>query len=767
MSYTQISQGGNPKYLLRDIQINSIEPDINNLVDRDFHPMVFQYGDEYSVNINVLESASLIIENNLYTYYLEIESRGAYGIGFIFDDFYLSENSNLFIYDKEQTMFLGSFNSLNNKQTNIFPTSIIRGDKVIIELTVPESELEIVRLNIGTLIHDYKDIMNYFNNSESDRDDCNINVACSESIGWEDQIDGAIRVTMGGGLCSASIINNTANDRTPYVLFADHCVSGSASGYVFYFNYQSSTCNGTNSSSNQSVSGSSLLVSGDINSSSDFALLEMTSDIPDSYNPFYVGWSNVSSPPQDAVGIHHPGGDIKKITQDGTNVSAGGSGLNYWEFQYNDGRVIPGSSGSPFFDENKRQVGIASYIYTNYCNPSPDCYCDQQYTHGYGRFDVAWDDGLDNYLDPLNTGVDYIDGIGASGVSISHIPLEDMPFTDSELLVTAQVSAYSGIIESVELHYNIGDRWEVQEMSSSFSNSYNGVISGIYDGMIVQYYITAVNSEGIIESFPSLAPDNVVTFIVGDLPDIYFTDFEQGIGDWILGDSQDDATAGIWELADPVATFNDDGYQLQPEDDYSINGIYCLITGNGFENGNGGFDDVDNGRTTVYSPIINLSDFETVVISYAYWYTNNIGDNGGNDLWQVLVSNNGGNSWQDLHISSNSNTDWERKKIILLNDLTDSMQFKFIAEDIAYPGDDGSGGSLVEAALDDFLIEYVGPAGVLGDINNDEEINVLDVVLLVNMILGSEPENLNTADINSDNQLNVQDIVILISMILE
>ena len=70
MSYTQISQGGNPKYLLWDIQINSIEPDINNLVDRDFHPMVFQYGDEYSVNIDVLESASLIVENNLYTYYL-------------------------------------------------------------------------------------------------------------------------------------------------------------------------------------------------------------------------------------------------------------------------------------------------------------------------------------------------------------------------------------------------------------------------------------------------------------------------------------------------------------------------------------------------------------------------------------------------------------------------------------------------------------------------------------------------------------------------
>jgi hypothetical protein len=84
---------------------------------------------------------------------------------------------------------------------------------------------------------------------------------------------------MGGGLCSASVVNNTLNDRTPYVLFADHCVSGSTSGYVFHFNYQSDTCSGTSGQLNQSVSGSTLLASSDINTGPDFALLEMTSDI--------------------------------------------------------------------------------------------------------------------------------------------------------------------------------------------------------------------------------------------------------------------------------------------------------------------------------------------------------------------------------------------------------------------------------------------------------------------------------------------------------
>ena len=101
-------------------------------------------------------------------------------------------------------------------------------------------------------------------------------------------------------------------------------------------------------------------------------------------------------------------------------------------------------------------------------------------------------------------------------------------------------------------------------------------------------------------------------------------------------------------------------------------------------------------------------------------------------------------------------------------DLTETMQFKFIAEDLSYQGDAGSWGSLIEAALDDFVLEYVASnSGLLGDVNNDEEVNVLDVVSIVNMIMGIEPLNYSAADINSDNEINVQDIIVLISMILD
>ena len=92
------------------------------------------------------------------------------------------------------------------------------------------------------------------------------------------------------------------------------------------------------------------------------------------------------------------------------------------------------------------------------------------------------------------------------------------------------------------------------------------------------------------------------------------------------------------------------------------------------------------------------------------------------------------------------------------------MQFRFIAEDIYYDGDNGSGGSIIEAAVDDFKILIFNDA-ISGDANYDGELNVLDVVIIVNMILDVEEADL-IADINNDGGINIQDIVLLLNLIL-
>ena len=54
---------------------------------------------------------------------------------------------------------------------------------------------------------------------------------------------------------------------------------------------------------------------------------------------------------------------------------------------------------------------------------------------------------------------------------------------------------------------------------------------------------------------------------------------------------------------------------------------------------------------------------------------------------------------------------------------------------------------------------------ILGDLNNDQALNILDVILMVNIILADLEIELN-ADMNFDGIVNIQDIILLIESIL-
>ena len=265
---------------------------------------------------------------------------------------------------------------------------------------------------------------------------------------------------------------------------------------------------------------------------------------------------------------------------------------------------------------------------------------------------------------------------------------------------------------------------------------------------------------GQTSRYPVSDNDNVM-FVYGDLPDIVLENFEQDNG-WYV---ESDASSGIWELVNPIPTY-DDGILAQTDIDHTEDGELCYITGND-ENNNSGQDDVDGGTTTLYSPIYDLSLYDDVLLTYWRWYTNNLGNNPGSDAWIVQVSNSSDNFWTDIENTNQSNPSWEKKRFVLSDyvELSNYVQFRYIASDLFNEGDVGSGGSLVEGALDDFILEAVSFDLILGDINLDGEINILDVVLLVNVIL--DEEEVSNADINFDGAVNVIDIVLLVNLILE
>jgi len=70
------------------------------------------------------------------------------------------------------------------------------------------------------------------------------------------------------------------------------------------------------------------------------------------------------------------------------------------------------------------------------------------------------------------------------------------------------------------------------------------------------------------------------------------------------------------------------------------------------------------------------------------------------------------------------------------------------------------------------LEELTGSSqGIVGDLNNDGMVNILDIIQTVNIILGSNTNPTNyeiwAADLNQDNNIDILDIVLITNLILE
>ena len=67
----------------------------------------------------------------------------------------------------------------------------------------------------------------------------------------------------------------------------------------------------------------------------------------------------------------------------------------------------------------------------------------------------------------------------------------------------------------------------------------------------------------------------------------------------------------------------------------------------------------------------------------------------------------------------------------------------------------------------DFMVDVVCPGdeGIMGDLNDDGSLNVQDIIIMVNIILGVE-ESVDSADIDNDGIVNVLDVIQLMNLIL-
>jgi lysyl endopeptidase len=189
---------------------------------------------------------------------------------------------------------------------------------------------------------------------------CEVNIACSSDSAAKAVAAAVMRLvfTKGGSsfLCTGTLLNDTDTATTrPYIYSANHCISTStvANTLQTFWNYQSSTCGGTSSGPSTTLAGGAFLRVTDFNS--DITLMEMKQPPPS--GALFAGWNaGTVANNTGIVGIHHPAGDIKKIslgTMTNNNVqSFGGRTSPYYQVVWNSGVTEGGSSGSAIFTKS-------------------------------------------------------------------------------------------------------------------------------------------------------------------------------------------------------------------------------------------------------------------------------------------------------------------------------------------------------------------------------------------------------------------------------
>ena len=421
----QISHGGEPyEWKAKEQSLSSLDavllekPNIEALREEDkvldqHKDIPYRFGANISTDLGTNNAGTWTeLENGDRIWRLRFSSPGALTLNFRFDKYDVPEGGKVFIYDADRTMYEGAFTNENGDES--LGVGLLPTDDMVIEYHEPASHTGEGELHIDRITHGYREVV--FNSPAKgpfgDSGPCNINVNCQEGADWQHHKKSVALIVVGGSsLCTGALVNNTAMDGTPYFLTADHCLGGGVSDWVFYFNHESSSCEGSDGPTSDSVEGAQIRANFD---GSDFALLELDETPPSSYDVVYAGWDRTDNEDAvtSAVGIHHPSGDVMKICFENDapyHSEAGGADVWYID-QWEDGVTEGGSSGSPLFNQDQRIIG---QLYGGIAACSGDV--NNGEPDWYGRFGVSWHGGgtestrLKDWLDPQGNNPQVLD----------------------------------------------------------------------------------------------------------------------------------------------------------------------------------------------------------------------------------------------------------------------------------------------------------------------------------------------------------------------
>lgn len=461
---------------------------------------------------------------------LKINAAGAEALSFIFSNFKLYGSSVFTVTDLNGVYRhkpVSKEDMLEDFQQHL---ALCFGDELILRLLEPKGT-QASEILMDRVMYDYRSTGNPMIQKINESDACEINVNCSP-VGdtWQDEKRGVARILItdaaGQGWCSGSLVNNTAQDCKPLFLTALHCgITTSAANsnlWKFYFKYESPSC------TNPSTAGTldDYFITGCVrkansndnggDTGSDFLLLQLGSAANEAatittlktanFNAYWNGWDANNSAVAGGAGIHHPAGDIKKIstfTATPTSQTYGGAVANtHWRFSWSansngHGVTEGGSSGSPIFKSNGRIFGTLTGG-SSFCNQltAPDYYGKVSYHWTSNSTNPTYQ--LKTFLDPGNTGALVLDG-SSNPCSAPTIPIANFSATPTTVSPTGTVS-FSDLTSGSPTSWT----WTIAPGTAGTAWSYTGGTSAtsqnpqVIFNTVGQYTITlvAANSQG-------------------------------------------------------------------------------------------------------------------------------------------------------------------------------------------------------------------------------------------------------------------------------
>lgn len=451
----------------------------------------FVFAEQHDANWTFNNSGRTIeLDDGSIIWTLGIRSESAENMNVRLENVYLNPNEQIYIYSPSSSEFQ-CYTVLCQSPKGIVQSLPVDGDSIIIEYHGYKGNranffVKSVNCGFASIRNDRIGRQRDFNKvgKVEDASECEVDVSCY-SEDFSDVSQSVCRLFVNGNSYGSGVlINNTAHDGKPYIITSAHVISKNIlSSCLVRFNFDMPMCEGFASPDNAVIQCDSLAYFDELR---DVALLYMNDYPTDKDRPYYSGWDLSEMPKGPYYSLHHPMGDVKKIskvssitsatyTMAHTNSDKSFDSKNHWKVaQWDLGVTEIGSSGGGLWSGDKLYIGSLTGGAASCKSPKNDY---------YWRLNNNWDKmngeyQLRDFLDSKNTGITTLQGEWIVTEKYEQI----FGINTSDVVVSDSLKAYNGFIAG---HNTLS----TQAIAQQFGD--DGKITTITGLYVVPKYVTS------------------------------------------------------------------------------------------------------------------------------------------------------------------------------------------------------------------------------------------------------------------------------------